>query len=154
MAGSSAASAPMSSAAAKPPAQASAGITVGQFLPWAYRAVAAAPAMTPAAPPSRGQCDRLGQKLGSDVAPGGAERAAQPDLGPPLARAGLVVRRVFLTRVIDLVRADCAGGRMASPPAGYALSSVDGQRQSAAASYGLFGLVHAERGSGKLESFH
>ena len=57
-------------------------------------------------------------------------------------------------RVIDLVRADCAGGRMASPPAGYALSSVDGQRQSAAASYGLFGLVHAERGSGKLESFH
>ena len=44
--------------------------------------MARAPAATPTAPPSEGEQDGFGEELDADVAFGGAERAAQPDLGP------------------------------------------------------------------------
>ena len=84
MAGSSPARAPMTMAAARPPAQASGGMTTAS--PWAraYNGGGGRAEDDSGGAAGQGQQDRLGQELGADLAAGGAERAAQPDLGAAL----------------------------------------------------------------------
>jgi hypothetical protein len=85
MAGSSPAAAPMSRAAARPPAQASRGMTLrgdddGPALGVGVDGGRDDAEDDPGGAACQREQDGLGQELGADLAAGGAQRSAQPDL--------------------------------------------------------------------------
>ena len=84
MAGSSPAAAPMTMAAARPPAQASGGMTRSLAVAAGVDGGGGRADDDAGGAAGQGQQDRLGQELGADLASGGAQRPAQPDLGAAL----------------------------------------------------------------------
>ena len=88
MAGSSPARAPMMTAAARPPAHASGGNDDGFAVAAGVGGGGGRAGEDADGAPGQGQQDRLGEELDPDLAAGGAQRAAQPDLlsGAPAPR--------------------------------------------------------------------
>ena len=91
MAGSSPARAPMTTAAARPPAHASGGNDDGLAVAAGVGGGGGRAGEDADGAAGQGQQDGLGLELDADLAAGGAERAAQPDLRSGAPRAEMIM---------------------------------------------------------------